>query len=343
MNDYLLDDVGDDVLSRELPEYSAIEVKATAAVLARIAAYDARKLFVPAGYPSMYAYCLEALHLSEDEALKRIQIARICRKFPALFAALAEKRLHLTSVRILAPHLTSDNVEELIAAATHQSMAAIELWLAARFPAPEMLPVVSSTISPSPRPVPPRQHALGHVDAVRVLPDTKPPPARVAPVSAETYDLRARISKRAHDNLRHAQDLLGHALPSGDVAEILDRALVVYVAHLKKRKFGAGAKPRSARSGVRKRCIPAHVRRAVLERDGGRCTFVGAAGNRCPARKRIEFDHILPVARGGSATVENMRLRCWAHNQYGAERVFGADFMNGKRERAREARLAAGP
>jgi hypothetical protein len=76
MDDYLLDDVSDEVLSRELPEYSRLEKKATVAVLIRIAAYDARKRYVPAGYPSMYAYCVEELHLSEDEALKRIQVAR---------------------------------------------------------------------------------------------------------------------------------------------------------------------------------------------------------------------------------------------------------------------------
>ncbi|MEO5988737.1 MAG: hypothetical protein ABIU54_01360, partial [Candidatus Eisenbacteria bacterium] len=49
-----------------------------------------------------------------------------------------------------------------------------------------------------------------------------------------------------------------------------------------------------------------------------------------------EFDHIEPVAREGETTVENLRLRCRAHNQYEAERVFGAGFMERKREEARE-------
>jgi hypothetical protein len=33
--------------------------------------------------------------------------------------------------------------------------------------------------------------------------------------------------------------------------------------------------------------------------------------------------------------VDGMRLRCRAHNQYEAERVFGAEFMRRKREKAR--------
>ncbi len=63
-------------------------------------------------------------------------------------------------------------------------------------------------------------------------------------------------------------------------------------------------------------------------------------GRRCPATSRLEFDHADPVARGGRATLDKIRLRCKAHNQYGAEGVFGATFMNHKRDEAR--RAAAG-
>ena len=65
------------------------------------------------------------------------------------------------------------------------------------------------------------------------------------------------------------------------------------------------------------------------------------AGNRCPARTRLEFDHADPVARGGQATVERMRLRCRAHNQYAAECAFGAGFMERKRREAATARAAS--
>ncbi|MFI5372539.1 MAG: HNH endonuclease, partial [Candidatus Eisenbacteria bacterium] len=70
-------------------------------------------------------------------------------------------------------------------------------------------------------------------------------------------------------------------------------------------------------------------------RVGGQCTFVAESGHRCEARTRLEFDHVHPVARGGDTTAANMRLRCRAHNQYAAERVFGKAFMRGKRENAR--------
>ena len=102
-----------------------------------------------------------------------------------------------------------------------------------------------------------------------------------------------------------------------------------------------GSRGRARRSTAQPRYVPAHVKRAVWERDRGQCTFVGAAGQRCPARKFLEFGHIDPVARGGQATVERVRLRCRGHNQYEAERTFGSGFMSEKREAARRAAAEA--
>jgi 5-methylcytosine-specific restriction endonuclease McrA len=63
------------------------------------------------------------------------------------------------------------------------------------------------------------------------------------------------------------------------------------------------------------RHIPAAVRRAVWARDEGRCAFIGSRG-RCTERGFLEFHHVLPFADGGAAVVENIQLRCRAHNQY---------------------------
>ena len=116
-------------------------------------------------------------------------------------------------------------------------------------------------------------------------------------------------------------------------------ALRALIPQLEKQKFAATSKPPrgQARRTMSARHIPAHVKRAVWERDQGQCTFVSEAGRRCPARGRVEFDHVDPVACGGRATVVGTRLLCRAHNQYEAERMFGTEFMRHKREQAREA------
>src|SRR5436309_10417269 len=159
--------------------------------------------------------------------------------------------------------------------------------------------------------------------------------AKLAPVAPERFLLQLTIGRSTQDKLRYAQQLLGHALPSGDLAQVLDRALDALIERLEKRKCARARRPRpSKRSSNNPRHIPAHVKRAVWERDQGRCTFVSKAGRRCPARTRLEFDHVDEVARGGRASVAGIRLRCRAHNQYGAECTFGAEFMREKREAA---------
>ncbi|HEX5133029.1 MAG TPA: HNH endonuclease signature motif containing protein [Candidatus Krumholzibacteria bacterium] len=71
------------------------------------------------------------------------------------------------------------------------------------------------------------------------------------------------------------------------------------------------------------RQIPRRVRDDVFARDQGRCTFVGPDGRRCEATRALQIDHILPVARGGGAAIENLRLLCAQHNRLVAERLFG--------------------
>jgi len=356
MRDYTLAHLRDEILLRDLAALVAHDRVTTAALLAHIAEVDVRGLYAPAGYASMHAYCVEELRLSEDAAYKRIQAARAARRFPALFAALADSRLHLSAVCLLAPQLSAENVGELIEAATHRRKSEIEEVLARRFPRPEVparvraIPAIPAGFTPR---LAPGQvgseapHGIGTTDHPLALGQVEGERAKSAPASPERFLLEVTIGTSTRDKLRYAQALLSHAVPTGDVAQVLDRALDALIRLHEKRKFGAiPRRPRRPCSTVRKRYVrkryvPAHVRRAVWERDQGRCTFVGAAGHRCTARRLLEFDHVDPMARGGKATVEGMRLLCRTHNQYEAQRMFGAGFMSGKRHRARLAAAEA--
>jgi len=144
------------------------------------------------------------------------------------------------------------------------------------------------------------------------------------------------VDQETHEQLRYAQSLLGHAVPSGDVAQVLKRALDALVRELEQKKFARNARSRPRRGTADPRHVPAQVRSTVWQRDGGQCTFVSQNGRRCESRTRLEFDHIEPLARGGRTIASNLRLRCRAHNQYEAERTFGSGFMRAKRGEARQ-------
>ena len=352
MQRYSLSHLSDDALRRGLSGAVTQERGATAELLAHIAEFDARKLYLPAAYPSTFAYCVGELHLSEDAALKRIRAARAARNLPVIFAAVADGRLHLSAVVLLAPCLpclNDENANELIAAAAHKSRAQAELLLAERFPQPDLVSDVRA-IPIAPQAAAKSECVQSHTDSLApepVAPSPRPqvvlpqPSARITPRSPERYAIQLTVSKETHDRLRRVQALLGHTVASRDLETVFDRALVLLEKSLERQRFAATDRPGRSRQSKRPRHIPAHVKRAVWARADGQCTFVSDAGHRCEERRGVEFDHEEPVARGGTATVSHVRLRCRAHNQFEAERTFGVEFMRQKRAAAVEARPAA--
>jgi len=147
------------LLSRSDALEARIET-ATAEFLAHLSEIDARKLYAQDGYSSLFMFCLGRWHMSEDVAAKRIQTARTARRFPAIFPALADGRLHLSAVVLLAPYLMEANADDLLAAATHKSRAQIERMLAERFPRPDLPTSVRALATPSVK-APSGEHARG--------------------------------------------------------------------------------------------------------------------------------------------------------------------------------------
>ena len=73
--------------------------------------------------------------------------------------------------------------------------------------------------------------------------------------------------------------------------------------------------------------MPAHVKRAVWKRDGGRCQWPLHGGGVCGSTHQVELDHVVPLGRGGRTTIENTRCLCRAHNQLAARQVYGDAWM----------------
>jgi len=331
-------------------------------LLADLAEVDARKLYLPKGYSSMREYCVRVRGWSHDVARKRIRAARKGRQFPEILDALRDGRVHLTAVAMLVKHLNRENVSELIAAATHKTMDEVAVLLAVRFPGQPVSTVFRpigreggaarplTPAVPVDRSFPPETPEAQAFDlsaalgggAARPLESTpathseSPEPNPTAPTPVAVWELRCVLPCQAEVFIRRAQDLRGGSTDPAGIPDLLVAALEHYVGHLEKQKFAATQKPRTAQAPPSDdpRHIPAPVKRAVRERDGERCTFVGSDGHRCESRA-VQFDHILEVARGGESTVANVRLLCHAHNQYAAEQTFGAGFMARKREEAR--------
>jgi 5-methylcytosine-specific restriction endonuclease McrA len=341
------------------------ESRSTAVVLSRIGEVDARELYLQEGYPSMYQFLVHDLNYSEGAAYKRLYAARAARKFPLLYMAVAEGKLHLSGVVLLSRYLTEANVGDLVYAASHKTKAEIEQLIAERFPRrdlPERLQVISpppawlAELSPgkvdansSPCPAPSAELSLGKVEAVSapcmapcpapavqlspgtVAPPT--PPSRLTPLAPQRYGFQFTGDQETRELYEDVRGLLSHQVPSGEMAQVFKRALQLAKAELMKRKYAVTDRPGRSRGSARN--ISAETRREVHQRDEGRCAFVSESGKRCESRHRVEFDHDVPRARGGESTPENLRLLCRAHNQHKAERELGAEFMDAKRRESR--------
>ena len=318
--------LSDAELLAEVKGAAAREREATVRLIALLAQMDVRRLYLGEGCSSLFTYCTQVLHLSEHAAYGRIEAARAARRFPVIHDLLSDGSMTLTTVTLLAPHLTPANHVEVLDAARHKTKRDVEHIVARLRPQPAVPATVRRLPEPRRAPAPGRPSVVeptAHADSALIL---APPPTRrpatVTPLAPERYKVQFTMSPETHDKLRRAQDLLRHSLPNGDPAAIFDRALSLLLADLERAKLAATTRPRAARppaSGSRH--IPAAVRRAVWQRDGGQCAFVGTEA-RCRERGFLEFHHVRPYADGGATVVENLELRCRAHNLHEAEKSF---------------------
>jgi 5-methylcytosine-specific restriction endonuclease McrA len=185
----------------------------------------------------------------------------------------------------------------------------------------------------------------------------------IEPLSAERSRIHVNVSRQFTRKLEAARRGLGHAIPHATIEQALEAALDLLLEKQAKRRGqvkkpratrpakpqvadakGERARPREEalqqgtvdltlalvpnqppphrRTGPRE-AIPAAVRRAVWERDGGRCSWPLDGGGTCGSTHRLELDHQLPWARFSEPTVDNLRVLCRHHNVLAARQAFG--------------------
>jgi hypothetical protein len=375
--------LSDTELSAEVMRLARCEREMAAGLIAHLVEFDARGLYLGAGCRSLFNYCVEVLRLSEHEAYNRIEAARLVRSFPVILDRLGDGALNMTTVRLLAPHLTPENHEELMAAAAGKTKREVEEVIVRFFPRPD----VPSSMRKVPAPhrssdstgghevtvteADPAQRAgpiiratgaigavardsggpgsgdpqqFGPVEGMDVLHDAgsvadleatgaeaagapiafAPRRELLRPLAPDRYEVRFTTSAETCEKIRLAKDLLRHANPHVDTADVVERAVALLLEDLARKKFAATARPRPGREttpGTRR--IPAAVKRTVWRRDSGRCAFVAESGRRCTARGFLEFHHVRPYGVGGEGTADNIQIRCRRHNAYEADLFYG--------------------
>ena len=149
----------------------------------------------------------------------------------------------------------------------------------------------------------------------------------VEPLAPARYKVQFTASAELHDKLERLRALMRSSVPDGDLATIIEQAVTEKLQRLEARRFAQTQAPRKTlsdrASSPTTRQIPAAVKRAVYERDGGRCRYEDPQGRRCTARQGLEFHHRHPFGHGGDHSVANISLQCRCHNGYLAEVDYG--------------------
>ena len=336
-------------------------------LLVHLGELDERKLYLEAAKPSLFAYCVEVLRMSEGTTFKRIAAARAARRFPIILEMIASGEMHLSGLALLAKHLTEANHLDVLARGRNKSKRELEKLTAQLCPQPDTAPRIQKLALPkrselqentseSPHLPKSSEAVQGEVVSQQLgpTPQRSRSDSRVTATAPERYRVKFTADQAFANNLREAQALLKSQIPDGDIAQIMDRALRVLLVEVKKKKLGArGGRRRTSTSEEgrrsheshttqdrgerpsRSRTIPAAVRRAVYDRDGGRCTFTNKQGTRCTADCGLEFHHEVPFGVGGEHRVENIRLLCKPHNLAQARQDYGAERIE---QRIRESR-----
>ena len=250
-----------DLLSR-IPALAGDEREAAAELVAHLAALELRPaLYAAEGYGSLFAYCTEALRLSEDAACNRIEAARACRSFPVILDLLATGSLTLTAVRKLGKHLTPENHQAVLARARHQKKEQIEALVAELAPRPDVVSSVREL--PAPRSIvtladPPsdsgptrdEKRTAEPTGSCLTLPALSPAPRPVLQALAPgRYRVQFTIGQDGYDKLRRLQTLLRREVPNGDAGAIFERFVDVLLDKVEKEKLAKLGKSRTARTG----------------------------------------------------------------------------------------------
>jgi hypothetical protein len=357
-------------LTLRLQDLLRREHDALAEFLLALAAFDRRRAWAELGHASLFAFLHRDLRLSKGAAFYRATAAGLVQRFPDVVAPIRQGELCLTTVAEVARVLTPENVGEVLPqffGLSHREAQALAAELQPR-EAPPIRDVVTVSRRAAAAPAfalacptepdlgqkvsretsaPAASASLGDrrdqpATAAAVPPPTPAPrPEAVEPLTAELTRIHVTLPRRVLDKVEAARAALSHSQPGAGLAEIIEAGIDLLLERHAKRK--GLVRPRSEpRPSADPEHVPAHVRREVWKRDGGRCQHPVASGGSCGSTLRVELHHVTSRHRGGPTAAENLTTLCGFHHDAETRREFGDALVDEIRRNNRRRAVADG-
>ena len=275
-------------------------------------------------------YCVERLHLSEGSVASRIHVANVSIRFPQLLVALAENRISLTVAGLLAPHLSEDNVDTLLADCAGMTKKTALEYLVRIEPKPVFEPSIRRRparpvpveAAPAERPAPPPRELT--TSTHQLSPSS---PNMLQPAQPTVFNFRFSAERSFKEKFERLAEVMGIENAERHMAEILEQALDVVLEkkdpkrkleRRKARQRATKAQPRPDEVSenvapdvlrvkdkpARSRYIPSQDIERVHARGKHQCEYKSVDGRRCHSRhfRAVVSGQIFPLELHVSAS-----------------------------------------
>lgn len=300
-----------------LKSLAASERKITAEIIDCIRNIELQKIHLEMGYPSVMEFLVRECGYSETAALRRIYAARIVNAIPEIREDLQSGSLNLSQISMVAQSVRQKEKQgERVSLDTKKN-----LLNAVRGKCTSEVQQISSQILDLP---------VVKGEKLRTQAD-------------ESVRLEMSLSKTEMEALVKAKEILSHIQPGMTMKELvvlMAERIVKKKAHVRAVKLEAPSQEIGMRAGafahglrgnseaesaaeISQTRVSAGVRRMVFHRDGCCQAQEPISGRKCGSRHLLEVDHRVPKWAGGGNDLENLELKCRAHNLWKYQREAG--------------------
>lgn len=318
------------------------ERRTTHFILLHLKEIQTRKLYADMGFPDLFTMLVRFFKQSESAANQRLQALRLMNDVPEIKERLVAGELNLSTLamaqrqirreeKVTGVKVAAAKKAEIVKRISSKTMAEAEKELLS------LLPESSKTLATHERRISTSETRLS-----LTIPD------RVKEKMEELKNRWAAVNPEM-DHLELIERALDIALAKTDKKKHSATASVAQDSKVISKKSGAKLPSVSSNAGLEVKWPepPAETRKDLPEktptsnrktyysratdqilwsRADSRCEYIDTASERrCLSKFGLERDHIIPLAKGGTNDIQNLRLLCRTHNQLMARRHFGAD------------------
>jgi len=285
-------------LDQEFAVVVKTERKITHDVLLYIQEIHRRSLYVSFGYDSLRNYLIKRHKYSEGAANRRISAMFLLSAVPEVKEKIIEGSLNLSQLAVAQSAIYQTQQKENRKISTEEKASLL-------------LELENKTIDET-------KAEIANTLNIEIK-DKKP----ITYGKDNAAFINMKLTKEELALVQETLNLMSHQ--AKDPKELLLNFCKKALKAKKELKSQKGLMPSAAATKSecnknRSRYILVSLRNQVFIRDQFICRFIGEDGHLCGSKKFLQPHHIIPFAKGGKHTLENLSLRCRTHNLYEAEK-----------------------